>query len=729
MTREATLTFYAFTREEVKDDGRALLFDDAAKIRRFRITYDLAEDAITIDERIHDVRAPEGERIETVRWVPFLRRHKQDGGHGVRVPLGPARQPEFHVHRAVSKQVPRATATDGALDPGWQSIKVDRVNLRIHWPSERGAARTRYVGFRELRVGADVTIFSRTYHIHDCDAPTRRFFEVQGVRVPPAEPVPEDAYVARQEALLERAQHARREFLSAKLEEQLGGTDPAFHRADPFRQTRVTFGDGERRQSARAAWPAHRSESTARSADATQGAEVGSVRLRFWLRSDGASHAAAGARLRKYLLRYHVHGSGSAARPDAPAAAVPRAAPPVLGLELVELEDEAHARGDGGVLLRAGRDWAEQSAMTAGGPQPNAPPLRALRVGARVWLNGERLLVLGCDERARALLNELAAQGGEEAVPPNLPFDHSPHGPAPRQEVSDANVAPGRRGFDPVVRPAPPVGRGVPAAGGPPALHFTACVHEPSRPEFDHFHRTRPETERRFALTLDPDRGVSVSELAPANAGRKPGLVVRREPPGVPVAHGYGHADFSLGAVIALGGYRFLLTDATEQTLAWQEAHPHVYPQADAQRVIRERGAEVVRCVRDARLLEAGGGARFARLGLEAFIGALHSARASPHTPLAGLTLHEAVTLFRAFQDAPPPGAAAARAEARVDLNVVIRALELAADMGARAPARPHAATPRASATRTLTPDELTIHTRRLWVGSATRGHSAHAAV
>lgn len=54
--------------------------------------------------------------------------------------------------------------------------------------------------WKDLRVGSDIQIYGKTYHIHGCDAATRRFYE----RNPDVGPQPEDEGSPQDKYTMER---------------------------------------------------------------------------------------------------------------------------------------------------------------------------------------------------------------------------------------------------------------------------------------------------------------------------------------------------------------------------------------------------------------------------------------------------------------------------------------------------------------------------------------------
>ncbi|KAG8470711.1 hypothetical protein KFE25_009132 [Diacronema lutheri] len=652
------LTFYAHTREDVAEEERTFLFTDAHRVRRFRINYDLDLDAITVDEFLHELRAAEGNRIERARWRPFLRKSDQDGGQHVRVPRASARAPEeFHVHRSAGRQTPRATAQDAALDPGWQGEGVDKVNLRIHWPPERGAAARKYVQLGDFAIGKAVTIYGRQFHISDATAETRAFCAQAGLPLRPPAAVPEDDYFARQEALLadERERRARApvagdehfDFLEHERRWR-AAPKPATrdHRAQrggglrslPPASDPSPLGAGPQRHEPRVF------------------AATGSV-LRFWLRPDVAIAPDPKERTRSLLLRCCLDRSSE-----------------LDVLELVELHDGAHMAPDAPVLIRARRAWCEERALTAAGERPNAPHPARLRVGEWAWLGAQRYFVLACDAPTRAWLDAQPAATRAPPMPPNFALDHSPH--ARPAADTPLGVAPARRGFDPLVRPAPVVRPGVQPADGTPTLRFAARLADaPHAGQLPTQQLARGAEVRAFVLDVPPDLRLSVRELAASNGGRQGGLVVRPPAPTEPVGHAYALRDFRLGGIVRVGAFTLLLHHADEATLAWQEARPDVFPEADIDRILRLRTAELVERLHTTRAAVPWARGADSRMrgvvDLDGFLRVLRGVSTPPFEPLAGLSLAEATTLFRAFRE---PG------RQLLDLAILERALERSAE-------------------------------------------------
>lgn len=650
------LTFLAHTEEEVGEENRTFFFTDARKVRRFRINYDLERDSISVDEYLHELRAVEGNRVERARWRPFLRKAEQDGGQtNLRVPKATAGD-EFHLHRNVGAQSVRATTQDAALDPGWKSERVDKVNLRIHWPPERGAARRAYVQLGDFAIGREVTLFGRTFHIDDASAETRAFFAQSGAPLPPARTVPEDDYLARQEAVL-AAEQARRTAAA-----QADGDDPDFLenlrrlRAAPMPATREHRAQRGVRQAATGPPAAPASRAPPQHAAQAEGRV-----LRFWLRPDATAtpdlpgHGRGGpAAVRTVLLRYGLEAKGEGARPEL--------------LELLELHGGGHLAADAPVLLRAGRGWCERREMTVGGERPNAPAPAELRVGGWAFLGGRRYFVLACDAQTRAWLAQQPAAGAAEAMPPNFALDYEPRARPPGADARPDGVA-RRRGFDAVVRPSPAVRAGVPPESAP-TLRFLARLADAEPAQ--HSLPRAPEL-RTFAISVPPDLRLSVRELPAANSGRKGGLVVRPPLPTEPVGHGLARGDFCVGRTVRLGGLRLLLFDAEEATLAAQERDPDVFPESDVRRILASRARPLAEQLRSRALAWARGadGRLEGVVDLDGLLRLLRAASTPPFDPLAGLSLAEAVALFRAFRE---PG------RELVDLAILQRALERSAE-------------------------------------------------
>jgi len=80
-----------------------------------------------------------------------------------------------------------------------------------------------YVTPKDLRVGEDFTIYSRTIRIVDCDAFTRGYFEQQGLPQLDAQPVPVDSFVQSQQDAKGKASALPRSYEKNYREMLLGG--------------------------------------------------------------------------------------------------------------------------------------------------------------------------------------------------------------------------------------------------------------------------------------------------------------------------------------------------------------------------------------------------------------------------------------------------------------------------------------------------------------------------
>ncbi|KAJ1623327.1 hypothetical protein T492DRAFT_912660 [Pavlovales sp. CCMP2436] len=656
------LTFLAFTAEDVGEENRTFLFTDQHKVRRFRISYDLAHDAITIDEWVHELRAAEGKRIERARWRPFLRKAEQDGGGAtgqhIRVPR-PGDREEFALHRNVGEQKPRAypgmalawsgdaEARNGLLDPDWQGAGVDKVNIRIHWPPVRGAERRRFVQLRDFAVGSPVTLFGHTFYVWDAPADTREYFAAAGRPLQSAQPVPRDAWMARQEALLVDEQ-ARRALFASEAARRLAQVQQGqFSGGRPRRFEPEVF-------------------------------EAKGQVLRYWLRPDEpgppqpsargrGSTPASVHRTRTLLLRCCLRGGSKGVGEGGGSSKAELEELEVA--ELLELADGRHMRPDAPVLFRAGREWCAQREVTAAGERPNVPAHAELRVGSWVWLDSQRYFVLAVDEATRTAL-------ADAAMPPNFALDYQLHARAlaAADAGGDPLVAVGRRGFDAAVRPAPAVRPGLQPEANAPTLRFFAQLAEEAAAQG--YHQVVPHggPSRTFVLAVSFDLRLSLREVAAANSGRQGGLVVRAPPLTQPVGHAYALGDFKIGQLVQVGGFRLLLSDAEEATLAWQEGRPDVFPESDIRRVLGLRAPQLLEQLRTHRAGLAGAfgpdGRMKGALDIDSFLRLLRAASTPPFDPLAGLTLHEAFTLFRAFRELEP-------IRNLVKLGTLERALEL----------------------------------------------------
>lgn len=644
------LTFFAYTCEDV--ENKMLFFTDATKVRRFRISFDLEAEAISVDEHVNELRAVDGKRVEFARWRPFLRKSGQDGGQQHILVPKPSHGEVFHVHRNVGPQTVRATPQDAALDPGWESERVDKVNLRLHWPMQRGAARPMHVKLVDFAVGQPITIFGRVFHISDASAETRDYFARMGMPLTPAVEVPGDEYIMRQEALLA----AERERKTVARD----GVDFLEHhrhwRAAPkpsLREHRAEKGSSYGNAHTTAAFGNEAARPAAQFRHAPQVFAAQGRVLRFWLRPDVAAapdeleqSRGVPQPARTLLLRYCLDRSSSA----------------VEVVEALELASGTHLKADAPVLIRARRDWCEQREMTAGGERPNAPHPSELRVGQWLWLDAQRYFVLACDEPTREWLK---AQGADP-MPPNFALDYSPHARARAAEERPYGVAIGRRGFDPLVRPGPAVRPNVPGESRP-TLRFLARLADAP-------HSGHPAAQRLFVLSVPPDLRLSVREVPQPNSGRPGGLVLRPPLPTEPVGHAYALSDFRLGAIVELPGLRLLIHDAEEATFAWQESEPQTFPQSDIHAVLEAHAcqlSEQLRVRANAVPWACGVDGRMEGVvDLDGMLRLLRAVSTPPFDPLVGMTMAEAVTVFRAFRE---PG------RQLVDLAMLQRALERSA--------------------------------------------------
>jgi hypothetical protein len=102
-------------------------------------------------------------------------------------------------------------------------------------------------------------------------------------------------------------------------------------------------------------------------------------------------------------------------------------------------------------------------------------------------------------------------------------------------------------------------------------------------------------------------------------------------------------------------GFRLLIHDAEEATLAWQEAQQLLFPEADVARVLEGHAARLVAQLRARRAAvpwacSADGRSLQGVVDLDGFLRLLRALGTPPFDSLAGLTMHEAVALFRAFR-------------------------------------------------------------------------------
>ncbi len=69
---------------------------------------------------------------------------------------------------------------------------------------DKAPGRPQFMTWEDLKVGEEVTIYSRKMIIVDCDAFTREFYALKGIEQPPASAIPKDPYFLRRKAAEEK---------------------------------------------------------------------------------------------------------------------------------------------------------------------------------------------------------------------------------------------------------------------------------------------------------------------------------------------------------------------------------------------------------------------------------------------------------------------------------------------------------------------------------------------
>lgn len=247
------------------------------------------------------------------------------------------------------------------------------------------------------------------------------------------------------------------------------------------------------------------------------------------------------------------------------------------------------------------------------------------------------------------------AKVGGRPLGSNLPFDYVPEAEAPSADVAGK---------------VPSYGDGWDGSADDVTLRFqVAYTKGTGAAERVTSLRVGDESEPRLLLTVYADLALGLQLAATDRSGYRPGHLVRRGPPGAPVGHSLRLGDFCLGREVRVGGHAVVLYDADEATLRHLEARPDVFPEADARRVIAKRARRVLGALQRLRSLAAPEPPP--SMSLDDFLLTLQAGGGYGEAPLAGLSLQEAVTLFRAFRDS----------EGGVDLAMTEKALEMHLEM------------------------------------------------
>jgi hypothetical protein len=106
---------------------------------------------------------------------------------------------------------------------------------------------------------------------------------------------------------------------------------------------------------------------------------------------------------------------------------------------------------------------------------------------------------------------------------------------------------------------------------------------------------------------------------------------------------------------VQAGGFRLLIHDAEEATLAWQESQAETFPESHIRRILELRASLLAHQLASRHAAVPWARGSDSRLSgvvdLDGFLRLLRGLSTPPFEPLAGLTMNEAVTLFRAFRE------------------------------------------------------------------------------
>jgi hypothetical protein len=272
-------------------------------------------------------------------------------------------------------------------------------------------------------------------------------------------------------------------------------------------------------------------------------------------------------------------------------------------VEVLEVNTPNSGRDPFPALLKRTKLPVAYSGTTAsitgtGGGRERFYTARDLHLGGVVSVFGRQLVLNSCDEStARYYRDELGVEMNPAAPPPRPLRPQSavivpPHNGFGKEEDSRQNCL--------SLHPKPPrqnVIRLLENKGK--LLRFVAKIEN----------ATGFDVERVFVVSyfLDSDE-LSIFEPPVKNSGRSGGKFAERCKVRKPGSMDYyAEADMFLGARIVVNTRVFVLVDADEYTLQYMEAHPEVFPLADAASIARRVQASAGTADRELRRFDPGG--------------------------------------------------------------------------------------------------------------------------
>lgn len=383
-----------------------------------------------------------------------------------------------------------------------------------------------HITVNDLNVGAEVTIYGRTYMLTNCDKFTRDFLTKLGVAVPDPVGVPEDPYTT-----LRATQKAAEMPLRP------------YAKTDKLKQ----FLDHD-----------------------------GQV-LRFYCVWDERDVVAGGEKRFMVLLYFladntievkEVRGPNSGR--DGPATflkrcVLPKTVPPVV--QPGTMTNRTLLNVFPGKNM-TGRHIDDN--LYAGHKKDDNYTDKDLEVGAEVNVFGRNILLCDCDDFTRQYyrekfgLEQAAAIDVSEPEPPKPTRTLPPHNGIGTDEDSLVSVnklvlQPPKKDFEKWFKE------------GPKVLQFKAKMET----------EDRINQERRFAISFFlADDTLVINEEKIKNSGIDGGKFLERKKLRIPSGERYYRPDdFALGRVMEINRHRFLLTDTTEFTLAYMEEKK--FPESD----------------------------------------------------------------------------------------------------------------------------------------------------